>query len=435
MKEISLKQVEKFHKNYQKDKYNKIIENAVVNNGIDAVCLDNQIIRENSDIFNIELPKAKVYDQKKSGRCWCYAAINTIKYNIAENMNIPVTAVDLSINYLTFFDKLEKSNKIYENVIQSDKCDYQYLKDEEIMEFGEGGLHVYAKELIKKYGLVPSAYMKESHDSSDSNKLLLLLKEKIKSDIDKLIRLKKEKNDLSEIRKQKEKMLEENFVILSKVLGEPVTNFDLEYKDKEDKYIRIENMTPLTFAQKYLTISLDEFVTLCNIPRYNREMYKRYVRKYDGSIIGKTKNDYVNVPIDELAKIAIKQLKDNVPVAFICPTFKMWYRKDWILDSRIYNYDAIMPFNRLNKEAEFNYEDIQPNHAMTFVGVHVINNRPIRWKVENSWGDKDCKQYLTMNNTFFDDCVIEISVLKKYVSKKILKVFEQDPIEIKVDEW
>lgn len=303
------------------------------------------------------------------------------------------------------------------------------------MEFGEGGLHVYAKELIKKYGLVPSAYMKESHDSSDSNKLLLLLKEKIKSDIDKLIRLKKEKNDLSEIRKQKEKMLEENFVILSKVLGEPVTNFDLEYKDKEDKYIRIENMTPLTFAQKYLTISLDEFVTLCNIPRYNREMYKRYVRKYDGSIIGKTKNDYVNVPIDELAKIAIKQLKDNVPVAFICPTFKMWYRKDWILDSRIYNYDAIMPFNRLNKEAEFNYEDIQPNHAMTFVGVHVINNRPIRWKVENSWGDKDCKQYLTMNNTFFDDCVIEISVLKKYVSKKILKVFEQDPIEIKVDEW
>lgn len=130
MKEISLKQVEKFHKNYQKDKYNKIIENAVVNNGIDAVCLDNQIIRENSDIFNIELPKAKVYDQKKSGRCWCYAAINTIKYNIAENMNIPVTAVDLSINYLTFFDKLEKSNKIYENVIQSDKCDYQYLKDE-----------------------------------------------------------------------------------------------------------------------------------------------------------------------------------------------------------------------------------------------------------------------------------------------------------------
>ena len=90
MKSITRKQLEKFHKSYHENPMNKVIENAIYNNGIDEVCLNHSIVEENQPIFNIELPKAKAYDQKHSGRCWCYATINMIKYNVAQNMNVKV---------------------------------------------------------------------------------------------------------------------------------------------------------------------------------------------------------------------------------------------------------------------------------------------------------------------------------------------------------
>ena len=133
---------------------------------------------------------------------------------------------------------------------------------------------------------------------------------------------------------------------------------------------------------------------------------------------------------------SVKQLKDGMPVAFTCPTNKFWNIKEGILDTRIYDYTKVLNLNHLNKEDEFNLEDINPNHLMTFVGVHLENNKPLRWKVENSWGnDKDNKQYLVMNQSFFEDCVLEVIVQKKYLSKKVLKVLEQKPIEIDVNEW
>ena len=40
-----------------------------------------------------------------------------------------------------------------------------------------------------------------------------------------------------------------------------------------------------------------------------------------------------------------------------------------------------------------------------------------------------------MNQSFFEDYVLEVIVQKKYLSKKVLKVLEQKPIEIDVNEW
>ena len=205
MKSITRKQLEKFHKSYHENPMNKVIENAIYNNGIDEVCLNHSIVEENQPIFNIELPKAKAYNQKQSGRCWCYATINMIKYNVAQNMNVKVEDLDLSVAYLTFFDRLEKSNKVYENLITSEKYDFKYLKEEELLSFGEGGQFIYARELIKKYGLMPAVYMKDSISSSHSNKLNLLFQEKIKSDCKKIIEFKKEKASMEKIRQEKEK--------------------------------------------------------------------------------------------------------------------------------------------------------------------------------------------------------------------------------------
>ena len=47
MKSITRKQLEKFHKSYHENPMNKVIENAIYNNGIDEVCLNIEGFKNN----------------------------------------------------------------------------------------------------------------------------------------------------------------------------------------------------------------------------------------------------------------------------------------------------------------------------------------------------------------------------------------------------
>ena len=71
---------------------------------------------------------------------------------------------------------------------------------------------------------------------------------------------------------------------------------------------------------------------------------------------------------------------------------------------------------------------------MSLVGVHLIDNKPVRWKVENSWGDKDNKGYFIMNDNYFDECVMEIVIKKDYLTEKQLKLLDQEPIELGLED-
>lgn len=129
--QISLEQINKFSKIYNSDKTNKIIENTITKNGLENACINREVILENQPIFNIELPESKRYDQKDNHKCWIYAGLNMIKHNIAENLNINVQDILLSNNYIAFFDKLEKSNNTYENIINLDNLDWDYINNKD----------------------------------------------------------------------------------------------------------------------------------------------------------------------------------------------------------------------------------------------------------------------------------------------------------------
>lgn len=68
MKNLNSELLNKFDNLYKKDKNNKIIENAIKNVGINKVCLNNEIVNKTINIFNIELPKSKIYNQEESER-------------------------------------------------------------------------------------------------------------------------------------------------------------------------------------------------------------------------------------------------------------------------------------------------------------------------------------------------------------------------------
>lgn len=102
--------------------------------------------------------------------------------------------------------------------------------------------------------------MPDSVESKNAKTITDLYKEKVKKDVIELIELRNKRENIEKLRKVKNTYLKENYILLSKIFGEPVQKFDYEYKDKNGKNIKIENITPIEFKEKFLTLNLDDFV-------------------------------------------------------------------------------------------------------------------------------------------------------------------------------
>lgn len=435
--QISLEQIKKFSEDYNSNKMNKIIENAITKNGLENACINRDVIIENQPIFNVELPESKRYDQKDSWRCWIYAGLNLIKHDVAKNLNMNVMDLELSNNYIAFFDKLEKSNNAYENIINLNNVEFDYLYKESVIKYcvSEGGYWDWFVAIFNKYGIIPYSYNPDTVESTNYEKLGYLYTEKVKKDILELIDLKKKGIEIKELRERKNQFLKENYDILSKILGEPLTEFNFEFKDKNGEYRRIEKLTPIEFKNQFVNLKLDDFITIGNLPMYNKEYYKVYSKKYLGNIYNNSYATYLNLPIKDLKELTIKQLKDNIPVYMGAHIFKFRDEKSGILDTRLYNYDEALNLKKLTKEEALNLYDISMHHCMTFTGVNVVNEKPQRWKIEDSYGDKEkVNGYYIMNDNFFDEFVLSVVIDKKYLSQEQLELLKQAPIEFDVED-
>ncbi len=435
--QISIKQIKEFSKIYNLDSTNKLIENSITECGLESACIDREIIIQNQPIFNIELPESKRYDQKNSGLCWVYAGFNVIKYDISRNLNIDVSEFSLSSNYIEFFDKLEKSNNTYENIINLNNINFSNIHKEYIMEFcvSEGGYWEWFVAIINKYGIVPSTYMKSAFENYDYEKITSIYKEKVKKDVIELLELKRQAVCFTKLRETKNRYLQENYILLSKILGEPISKFDYEYKNKNDEYKKYENITPLEFKNKFLALDIENFVAIGNIPMYNKEYYKVYEKKYLGNVYGKSSVRYLNLPICDLKELAIRQLKNNNSVYIYSNMSKFVDKNTGILDNRLYNYDKTLNLEKMSKEEALNLYDISAEHAMTITGVNIIDGKTQRWKVEDSYGDKEkLNGCYIMNDNFFDEFVLGIVIDKKYLSNEQIELLLQEPIEVEIKE-
>lgn len=203
--QISLEQIEKFRKIYNSNKNNKIIENAITKNGLENACINRDVIIENQSVFNIELPESKRYDQQDSWRCWIYGGLNLIKHNIAKNLNMNVMDLELSNNHIAFFDRLEKSNNTYENIINLENIEFDYLYKEDTLKYcvSEGGYWDMFVAIVEKYGILPYSYNPNAVESTNYEKVEYLYTEKVKKDIIELLDLKKKRNKYKFIKRNK----------------------------------------------------------------------------------------------------------------------------------------------------------------------------------------------------------------------------------------
>ena len=436
--QITLDLISTFSDVYNSDPQNKIIEDKITKNGLEESLINKTIIKENKPVFNIELPDSKRYDQKDNFRCWIYSGLNTIKYDVAKNLNIDLKSFSLSNSYIAFFDKLEKSNNTYENIINLQDTSLKYINKEKILKdcVSESGNWKWFVSIVNKYGLVPYECMQDTFEDLIEKNITNLFTEKVKKDCIKLINEKNNNKNIEDLRKIKEGYLKENYVFLSKILGEPKLKFDYGYTDKNSNYIKYKNMTPLEFKNKFLSINLDDFVFLENVPSYDKDFYKLYRKKYLGNVYKESYIEFLNLPINEIKKLAIKQLKDKIPVYIGINIKKFNDKKFGILDTRLFDYKKVLGLDFLTKKEAFNTQNIYTHHCMSICGVNLLENgKPQRWKVEDSYGDsKKVNGYYIMNDNYFDEFVLQVIINKKYLSKDQLKLFKQDVIEIDVED-
>ncbi len=410
-----------------------IIQKAIVNSGIEAVTMNQQSEIDMQFTFSKEIKTGDITNQKSSGRCWMFAGMNVLRKQVMAKCNMKT--FELSQNYILFYDKLEKANYFYESILDTldEATDSRLIAWLLSGPLNDGGQWDMLVNIIEKYGVVPKWIMPETFPSSNTRKMTQLLTRKLRKDAAMLRKLSAEGIEISELRTKKETMLGEIYTVLCRCLGTPPDKFDFEYSDKDDKFYRKENLSPKTFYDEYIDVPLTEYVSLINAPTTDKPYGRTYTVQRLGNVVGGHAVKYLNLPIEDLKKAASAQLHDDEVVWFGCDVGKMLNRKLGIMDTNLYDYTAALGIEvEMSKAEQLDYGDSLMTHAMVFTAVNVVDGKTVRWKVENSWGDKSGKEgWYIMSDKWFDKYMYQVVVNKKYLSKSQVEVLEQKPIELK----
>ncbi|MGX9340656.1 C1 family peptidase [Mycoplasma sp. 4044] len=420
----------KWKNNFKSNKNLNVLSHSIIKNGINNTVYNNDVIARHPHVFSHELKTGDITNQKQSGRCWIFASLNMARVQSIEKLNIE--NFEFSENYFNFWEKVEKANTFLTNIVAygleldlNDRLMQRFLQDP----VGDGGYYAWWESLVHKYGAVPKQVMPETISSEATDKVSELLNNVV---IMAALKMRQEyannkKADLDKIRIQ---TLDQVYSICAQAFGIPPYEFDFEYYDKDKKFHRLKDMTPMSFYEKFLKDELSQKITLISDPREIYPYGKMIEAKYFRTAVEGSLNKALNVPIEELKLAAKKSLLANKAVWFGCDVSQMADRKLGIFDSEIYNYDAMgIKISQLTKAQKFATGLISLNHAMTLTGVDIENDTTKNWKVENSWGgDLAKKGIFSMSDKWFDDYVFEVIVDKEFVSEKYLKGLEEDPI-------
>ena len=151
-------------------------------------------------------------------------------------------------------------------------------------------------------------------------------------------------------------------------------------------------------------------------------------------VVGGEPVRYINLPIEELRKYAKAELDGGRAVWFGCDVGKYLHRKLGVMDLDVLDYDLVFGTtpHEMDKATRLRYGESLMTHAMVFTGYDAASARAGgvgKWRVENSWGDKDGdKGYYIMTDAWFDQYLYQIAVGKQQLSAEVAAVLEQEAV-------
>lgn len=433
MTRLSIDKINEYEKEFLEDKRNIVAMNAATYNGVQKVARDVNALKDEPFAFNVDIKNGEVTNQKQSGRCWMFASMNVLRNIVIKKFNLE--NFELSQSYTLFWDKLERCNYYMEAVIEKANEPLEdrvmdYLMSDLLSDGGQWDMFV---NIVKKYGLVPKYVYPESQTSSATvqlNKYLCKILRKYTTELRDAV----QNEGVKKARELKEEVLKDVYNVLTSTLGQMPERFDVVLHDKDGKLIEDKGMDAHSFFDKYIGVEIDQYISLINSPTEDKPFNQTYTIKYLGNIIEGKIVKHLNLPIEELKKAAVKQLKDGYPVWFGCDVGRSSVVEDEraMLDTKAVDYEALFNVDlKLSKEDALDYGYSMMTHAMTFTGVQMNGNEPLRFKVENSWGEKfGYKGHFVMTSDWFDQYVYQVVVNKKYLPEKLRKAYEKKAIEL-----
>ena len=426
MTELTSEFTQSLFDNYQKNAKFSAVENAATKNGLLNALENRASHAANLPVFSVDLTNDPVSNQKQSGRCWMFAALNTFRHKILTEFKLE--NFELSQAYTFFWDKYEKSNWFLEQIIGTSDLEIGDRKLKFLLDVPQqdGGQWDMVVALFQKYGVVPKDIYPESISSSASRELDQYLNKILRQDAQILRDLIQNGGDVVA---KKSELLQEIFNYLAMTLGLPPQKFDFEYRDKDDQFHKFEDITPQAFYEKFVDIKLDDYVSVINAPTTDKPYNKSYTVEFLGNVIGARDVRHLNVEMDRFKKLAIAQMQASETVWFGCDVGQVSNRQDGLLTMDAYDFSAMDLDFTQDKASRLDYSESLMTHAMVLTGVDLdAAGNSLKWKVENSWGEKVGKKgYFTASDAWMDEYTYQIVVRKEFLTAEELAAYEAEP--------
>lgn len=367
--------------------------------------------------------------QASSGRCWLFAALNTMRHQMIKNLKLN-DHFELSEAYLFFFDKIERALFYLEKMVEFRDAPVNDTVVHGMMSYcnptTDGGTWSFFTNLISKYGIVPKSCYGENFNSNSTGEMNEILQTKL-GQFTSLIRSATVSDKVLQKRIRSEYM-PEIYSLMVKFLGEPPRTFDWKYHETADTFESIRergpykcerNLTPMRFYLNYIEPDADlaNKIVLRHDPRDSSEYYKSYYVEHFGHMVGGTPDIAFNVPWEVLSRTAAQSVMNGQQLWFAADVCKNFNNDHGVLSTEAFNYDSVLDTELgLSKGSSLDNRVSYPSHAMVLVGVDVINNSAdevVKWKVENSWGESSGGAdpgYLLMTQTWFEQYGYEVVV-------------------------
>ena len=413
------------------ERANVVAKNAVSSNGIRAAARVPEGVGANAMTFDVEVTQGDRCDQQRSGRCWMFASLNTMRYRVIKKYGLKT--FELSQTYPLFWDKLEKSNWFFENIL--DTLDeplsgrlLAYLLEAPI---GDGGQWDMFKSLVKKYGVVPKEAMPETACSRNTSEMDSYLTRYLRGAAKRLRESYAAGVGPEDLEEMKKEMMGDVYHLLVTCLGEPPASFEVRLRDKNDELVLSGTFTPQEFFETAVDMNVDDFVSLISAPTADKPFGHVYTVSRLGNVVEDGGVRYLNLPIERLKDAAIAQLRDDLPVWFGCDVGQSFIREEGIMDTAALDVDALFGFEVegcMDRAERLDYGESLMTHAMVLEGVNLdADGRPTLWKVENSWGkDHGRNGFDTLSDPWFDEYVYQVVVDRKYLTEEERATFDSE---------
>src|SRR6266545_5999438 len=376
---ITHEQIRSFQENFARDPRNRLARNAVTKSSIQSVALNREVVAGANHTFSHMLKSNDATAQSRSGRCWLFAGLNLFRVEAMKRLN--VDKFELSQSYLMFWDKLEKANYFLETILATldepaNGRLLMFLLQQPLQDGGQWDMFV---NLVEKYGVVPKSVMPEAESSGNTGAMTSRMTTLLREDAAELRRMYASGVGIDDLRERKQTLLGDFYRMLCIHLGEPPQSFAWQWRDKDNAFHRDGELTPAEFYRRYVDYDLSALACLIHCPTADKPLNRLYTIQH--------------------------------------------------LD--LYDYSVVYGVDfKADKAERVDYGHSLMTHAMVFTGVDLDDaGRPLKWRVENSWGDKiGDKGFLVMSDGWFEQYLYEIVVDKRFIPKELVGILETDPI-------